>query len=81
MGDHRATIRIQFDFHGNKFDKEWWINWSPNCEGVDQRIADWIRQCAEEGYAKYHSQVSESLAEMAAQREREDYERLKKKYG
>lgn len=85
MGDHRATVKIEFTFHGKTYQMNSWINWSPDeCSGVDQRVLDFFRQATEDGLTRYHE---EEMAYHAEQRkketeenEREQLERLKKKY-
>ena len=87
MGDHRASIKIEFEFHGHKEKADWWINWSPDtscCQGVDQRIIDWIREQAEIGYRRYDEQMAKYWKEehdrATEKAEREQLETLKSKY-
>lgn len=57
MGDHRALVKIEMEFHGVKDKTEMWINYFPNeCDGVDDRILDFCRSVYEEGMARYREQ-------------------------
>lgn len=59
MSDHRAEIKIEFHYHGKCYKKHWnWINWSEP-SGVDSRVTDWLRECAEDGYARYEAKQTE----------------------
>jgi hypothetical protein len=87
MGDHRASIKIEMEFHGIKDKADMWINWGDSTSeapGVDQRIIDWFRSMHERGMEKYSEMMYESQKEdrEKAERERElaELERLKKKY-
>lgn len=84
MGDHRASITIKFSFHGKEYDHEWWINWHPNDDGCDQRIVDWFRECADDGYARFSeanfAYERQMKLEQEEAMERAEYERLKAKF-
>lgn len=87
MGDHRASIKIEMEFHGVKDKTDMWINWSDynsECHGVDQRIIDWFRSVHERGMEKYEEALFESQKEQRERDERErdlkELARLKEKY-
>lgn len=84
MGDHRASIEIKFSIHGNLYTKEWWINYSPNHDGIDQRIVEWFDECWQEAYSKWQVGVDEYLAEQrrkeTEEEELKELARLKEKY-
>lgn len=84
MSDHRADIKITFNFHGVDYKYDGWINWSPNDDGIDQRIVDFFREAAEKGYARFDAQVAEYQHEYRERHEREselaELQRLKAKY-
>lgn len=89
MGDHRASVKIEFDFHGKVHKMDSWINWTPwadsaECEGVDDRVVEFFREATREGMATYHEalyalEAREKRTEME-KREREELARLKAKY-
>ena len=84
MGDHRADIKITMTAHGKKYEKEWWINWSPNDDGCDQRVVDWFCECWEDAYNRYdearYLADSENRRIAEEQAERAELARLKSKY-
>mgnify|MGYP001616746596 FL=1 len=84
MGDHRASIRVEFTIHDKTYSNEWWINWFDDGTGVDHRITDWFRECWYNALARYTAQTEELYAnERAAdieRAERADLARLKTKY-
>lgn len=91
MGDHRALIKIEFEFHGKTEEVEMWINWSPDSDGIDARIREWFREKAEAGYARYEAMLKKRHKEEKAARpasnineeeedERAELARLKAKY-
>ena len=86
MGDHRATVKIEFTYHGKTETQEWFINWMPisECLGVDQRIVDWFLEKTRAGDNRYMAAIEEYFT---AQRktvqekaEREQLATLKAKY-
>lgn len=77
MGDHRADIKITMSAHGKTYKQEWWINWSPNDDGCDQRIVDWFRECWEDAYRRAEAEVAKMMsAERAKQTEKYEREQL-----
>jgi len=85
MGDHRATVKVEFDIHGKVYKQEWWINYFPDdSSGVDRRIAEWFSACWEDAYSRYQKVVNESHREEDERKQREaelaELKRLKEKY-
>ncbi len=87
MGDHRATIKIEMEFHGVKDSCDMWINWSPRdweCEGVDYRVIEFIQKIYNKGIEKYNAQQEEYWAQQRRKdvevAERKELKRLKQKY-
>jgi hypothetical protein len=85
MGDHRPKITCHFEMHGHVADYDFgWCNWSPNSDGIDQRIADWFREQSEIAISKWRAGIEEDERERnkAAQEaaERAELARLKAKY-
>lgn len=87
MGDHRASIKIEFSMYGETKKADMWINWSDyssECGGVDQRVVDFFRNSAEEMYTKFME--NEWAAERKRKKrqeeeeERNEFARLKAKY-
>ena len=86
MGDHRASIKIEFSMYGETKKADWWINWSPNSDyqGIDQRVLDFFVAAYEEMSSVYYEEMAKAQeAEMRIreeQHERREYERLRKKF-
>lgn len=85
MGDHRATITIEFTVHQKTYKQEWWINYCPDDQtGIDQRIADWFAECWRDAYARYRERIAKIHARECSERqeivERLQLSYLKKKY-
>lgn len=85
MGDHRASIKIEMEFHGVKDTCDMWINYYPHeCCGMDKRVIEFFKRIYDEGMDKYNAIVHESEKverEKAEQkRELDELKRLKEKY-
>lgn len=86
MGDHRATVKVEFSMYGETKKCNMWINWSPSSdyEGIDQRVLDFFTESYNQMYFKqleYESrEARKSLERVAEQQERQEYERLKAKF-
>jgi hypothetical protein len=88
MGDHRANVKIEFEFHGEVYKYDGWINWSPDnaeFDGVDGRVIEFFRESTADGMKRYNADVAEYMREQRAaeieRAERAEVERLNKKYG
>ena len=42
MGMNRATVKMSLDIHGQHYEHEMWINWNPDGDGCDRRVAEWF---------------------------------------
>jgi hypothetical protein len=85
MGDHRASIKIEVDFHGFKDKADMWINYcDSDGNGVDSRITEFFGNMYEKGMAKYHADQWEYEEEKREreqeEKDRKEFERLKAKY-
>ena len=87
MGDHRASIKIEFSMYGETKKADMWINWSPDhsdCHGVDQRVVDFFAQSANEMSANFWASVERDARRRQKQAEeeaeRKEYERLRVKF-
>jgi|SRR5688572_18534904 len=86
MGEHRATIKIEFEIYGEKDKVDMWINWSPDgqIQGLDDRVAEWFVAHYEKARSVYDDRVYESEEEQreAENRRRDlaELDRLLKKY-
>jgi hypothetical protein len=87
MGDHRASIKIEFSMYGETKKADMWINWSGSsseCSDVDQRVIDFFRESHTAMYAKFMEaewrEVRKREARETEERERKELERLKAKY-
>lgn len=87
MGDHRANIKIEMEFHGVKNSCDMWINYSPrdyDCDGVDYRVVAFFRRVYEQGMENYNTEQKKYYAEQnkkeIEKKEKAELERLKQKY-
>lgn len=85
MGDHRPKITCHFEMHDHVADFDFgYCNWSPNQDGVDQRIVDWFAEQAEIAINRWREGVYESQREERVKQERAEelatLKRLKAKY-
>lgn len=85
MGNHRPKITADFEMHGHKAHFDFgWCNWSPNGDGVDQRVIDWFREQAEIAMNRWRADVEAYHAERDKEEieksERDHLAKLKAKY-
>jgi len=84
MGDHRASVKIEFSMYGETKKCDMWINWSPNDYGVDERVIDFFEAAHRAMSAGYYAEVAKAQeAEdliRREQQERQEYERLKARF-
>ena len=85
MGDHRASIKIEFSMYGETKKADMWINWSPDdYQGVDSRVIEFFEQAAHEMSFKYYEAQERAnrrqQKKAEAEAERKEYERLKEKF-
>ena len=85
MGDHRASIKIEFSMYGETKEADMWINWSPDdYQGVDRRVIEFFEQAAHEMSFKYYEAQERAnrrqQKKAEAEAERKEYERLKEKF-
>lgn len=82
MGEHRASIKIEMEFHGIKDHTDMWINYFPQeCCQMDARVVEFFDKMYRRGMEKYHANNEKYFAEQKDIEERKEFERLKKKYG
>lgn len=85
MGDHRASIKIEMEFHGVKDSCDMWINYTPtDCCNMDSRVLKFFERIYNQGMAKYDAEVAayewERTKEQREAEERSELARLKAKY-
>jgi hypothetical protein len=81
MGDYRARVKIEFEMFEKKFETEFdWINYSPDDNGVDYRVARWFDDCWEEFQRMHDEATYQQERENEERREYELYQSLKAKY-
>lgn len=81
MGDHRASIKIEMEFHGVKDKTDMWINYYPDDEyGIDRRVVEFIQEVYDKGMKVYDKRLEQSRKEQREKEERLQYEQLKKKF-
>lgn len=80
MGDHRVSIKIEFEMHGHKDKWDAWLNWS---DSLPERVAEWIveqKECAMNRWFAANEDAEARAAAELENRERQELERLKLKY-
>lgn len=80
MGDHRVSIKIQFEMHGHKDTWDSWLNWS---DTIPERVTEWIMRQKEKAMDNWFEEEYGREQMEAAKREnheREELARLKAKY-
>ena len=81
MGDHRASIKIEMEFHGIKDKTDMWINyWPHECCGMDKKVIDFFDSVYRRGMEKYDENIAEYEKDVQERKEKEEYLRLKKKF-
>lgn len=85
MGDHRASIKIEMEFHGVKDSCDMWINYYPTgCCDVDERVTEFFKRIYNQGITKYEEMVCASEKEEHDRNEKAnelaELARLKAKY-
>lgn len=90
MGDHRASIKIEMDFHDKIEKADMWINYSPGPEGVDERVMNFFRKAYRDGMNRWEEKEFEYQVKKYAERIKEEesitrnelaeLNRLKEKY-
>jgi hypothetical protein len=83
MGDHRLSLKIEYEMHGHKAKQEWWINASPS-DWIPSTVEDWFRLQHEAAMRRYEDQNAKYWAEQKKEKiekeERDTLARLKAKY-
>jgi hypothetical protein len=84
MGDHRANVKIEFEFHGKTYKMDAYINYFPENGSVDERVTQFFESAYEDGISRYNekiykSQEKERKAKLEED-ERSEYARLRSKY-
>ena len=86
MGDHCASIKIEFEMHNVKDSCDFWINWSPdpNWNDMDRRVCEWMKECVDRAMESYFDRVYAPEVLLNADKEKQEraeLARLKEKYG
>lgn len=84
MGDHRVSIKINFEMHGLKKKYDAWLNWS-DCipEDISSMIEKWKDDAMDKFYAedeKYRAKQEKLKLMQVENEERALLEKLKEKY-
>ena len=84
MSDYRADIKLHFEIFGRTYDTELDIIYSPNNDGIDERIVAWFNDCYKQANAAYevmvYEQQQEEREKVLEESERKELVRLKAKY-
>lgn len=84
MGDHRISLTIKAEFHGQIYEiKDAWWNYSGH-NGVDQRVIDFFERMWDDGYRRWADDVDaynkKQKAKETEEAELAELSRLKMKY-
>lgn len=81
MGDHRISLKVQFEMHGHHAEIDQWVNWTPD---YAEEIRSWLDEQINIGRGNFFDAQYAADVLAAAEienREREELARLKAKYG
>ncbi len=85
MGDHRASIKIEMEFHGVTRKCDMWINYFPDGEWADRRVIEFFEEAYSAGMDAWNADEAKAIEERekteTERSEREELARLKEKYG
>jgi hypothetical protein len=88
MGDHRASLKIEWSMHGHECKQDFWYNYYPTDEcctcKVDRRILDWLTtqyEISMDNWFEAECADAERKAAKAENDERTILAELTKKYG
>lgn len=80
MGDHRVSIKIEFEMHGHKAKQDCWLNWSDN---IPSDFSEWIEEqkiIAMEKWLDQDDRREKKRLKEIELLEREQLKKLKEKY-
>ena len=84
MGDHRASIKLEFAMHGVEAKQNMFINWSPDDNGCDRRITEWFEAQVEKAMDKWSEEQwqadKENRSRQVEEADRKEFARLKAKF-
>ncbi len=84
MGDHRVSIKINFEMHGLKRKHECWLNWSDGIpEDFSRMIESWKDEAMERFLQEdmdYQEELRQQKLRQVEKEERATLKRLKEKY-
>jgi len=84
MGDHRANIKLEMDFHDKKYKTEMNINYCDDFNGVDQRVITFFEESYADGIRRYNAAIDKYSQEKRLKNqeteEKELLAKLKSKY-
>ena len=72
MGDHRASIKIEWSMHGHTQKADMWWNYYPcdDCYGyrVDKRVLEWLTEQYDKSMSNWGDMEEERLVELSRKR-------------
>jgi hypothetical protein len=81
MGDFRAGWKIELTLYGKVYkQKVDWVNYTPNVEGVDERIISFFSEAWDDAKCRFDDQLENGRNQQREVEERQEYERLKTKF-
>ena len=80
MTDMKATIRLYLRIHGKEYKHEMYVNYTPDLDGVDDRIKDCFGRWWDDSLGVYAVRCAEYEAIDREKHERAELQRLTEKY-
>ena len=81
MTDMKADIRLAMRIHGKEYEHKMYVNYTPDSDGVDERIKDCFSKWWDDSLGVYAGICAEYEDRDRERRERAEYERLREKFG
>ena len=83
VGDHRASIKIEFEMHGIKRQCDMYINYYA-CDSIDRRVLEFFENAVEDAMDAYNKKMRENninkIDKEMELHDLEEFERLKMKF-
>ena len=84
MGEHRFSIKIEFEMHGHKDKWDAWLNFSErDVPHIDHRVVEWLQEQHMRAMDNWFDAEADEATRRKAEienSERKELERLKAKY-
>lgn len=81
MGDHRASCKIEFEFHGKIYHHESDLNWRLDSPYIHDSVLSFFEEAVSDGLTQFRTELWEQEEREKERQEKKEYERLKAKFG